>query len=73
MNVDLSARIDGVNADLSARIDKVNADLSARIDGVNADLSARIDHVIEIVGTHHGQLESRVTRVEDHLGLPHEP
>lgn len=44
------------------------AGVHQRIDGV----SQRIDSVLKIVGGHHTELESRVKRLEDHLGLPHE-
>jgi predicted nuclease with TOPRIM domain len=46
--------------------------LNERVDsGFNA-VNQRLDGVIEIVGTHHRGLESRVKRIEDHLGLPDE-
>ena len=51
------ARIDATNT----RIDATNT----RIDATNT----RIDGVIAIVGKHHGELEDRVTRIEQHLSL----
>ncbi len=41
------------------------AAVNARLDG----MSARLDGVLELVGGHHRSLESRVTRIEEHLGL----
>jgi chromosome segregation ATPase len=32
-------------------------------------LNQRVDGALKIAGTHHGELESRVRRIEDHLGL----
>ena len=35
-----------------------------------AGTNQRLDAVLKIAGTHHTELEQRVTRIEDHLGLP---
>jgi hypothetical protein len=58
MRTDMNAGFAAVNA----RIDQTNV----RIDQTNV----RLDNVIQIVGTHHHELEERVSRIEDHLGLP---
>jgi hypothetical protein len=50
-------------------------DVSRRIDGTNERIDGnneRLDSVIKIVGSHHDALADRVSRIEDHLGLPRE-
>jgi predicted nuclease with TOPRIM domain len=53
---------------LNGRVDTLNE----RVDSGFAGVNHRLDGVIKIVGTHHRELESRVKRIEDHLGLPDE-
>jgi methyl-accepting chemotaxis protein len=51
---------------LTERVETGFAEVNTRIDQTNK----RLDNVVKIVGTHHQDLESRVSRIEDHLGLP---
>lgn len=57
-------RLDGV----TERLDALTESTRLGFSGVNQ----RMDSVLKIVGTHHIELESRVKRLEDHLGLPRE-
>ena len=64
-------------SDLTIRVlQEIREELRALRSDVNdgfAGVNGRIDAVLQIVGGHHTRLETRVTRIEDHLGLPHEP
>lgn len=46
--------------------------LRDRVETGFAGVNQRLDSVLAIAGTHHVKLESRVTRIEDHLGLRRE-
>ena len=71
----LSQRVDGLNErvdGLNERVDGLNERvdlLNERVETGFAAVNGRLDSVLKIVGTHHLQLETRVTRIEDHLGL----
>jgi hypothetical protein len=54
----------GVNGRLDALTEKVDH-LNVKIDQTNE----RLGHVIAMIGTHHSSLESRVERIEKHLGI----
>jgi hypothetical protein len=57
-----------IRAELRSLNGRVDA-LAERVDSGFASVNQRLDSVLKIVGTHHAQLESRVRRIEDHLGL----
>jgi hypothetical protein len=59
---DIRQEMRNMRVDMNAGFAAVNA----RIDQTND----RLDNVIKIVDTHHRELDERVTRIEDHLGLP---
>ena len=72
---DIRGEIRELRGEISTRLDA----LTERVDGLSERVEAgftgvnhRLDNVIKIVGTHHHELESRVKRIEDHLGLPPE-
>lgn len=73
---DIRSELIGVRSDLTAvnqRLDVVTKrldTLTVRVETGFAEVNSRLDNVIEITGRHHAQLESRVRRIEDHLGLP---
>lgn len=46
--------------------------LNERVETGFTAVNQRLDSVLKIVGTHHTELESRVRKIEDHLGLPRE-
>ena len=63
----------GIRTDLAEVRDEIRAGLhtlTERVDAGFAAVNRRIDAVLEIAGTHHKELEARVIRIEDHLGLP---
>lgn len=79
---EIKARMDGIHGELTEirselrsvnqrvdrltdRVDRLGERVETGFDGVNH----RLDSVLKIVGTHHTQLETRVRRIEDHLGL----
>jgi predicted nuclease with TOPRIM domain len=64
----LNGRVDTLNG----RVDTLNGHVDALTDRVENgfdSVNARLDSVLKIVGGHHHQLEDRVRRIEDHLGL----
>ena len=62
----LTERVETGFATVNARVDA----LTERVETGFAGVNRRLDGVLEITGRHHTQLESRVARIEDHLGLP---
>jgi uncharacterized protein YlxW (UPF0749 family) len=61
-------RLDTLTDRFDGLTDRVDG-LTDRVETGFAAVNDRLDNVIKIVGAHHGELESRVRRIEDHLGF----
>ena len=66
--VELRGEVREVRDEVRTTNERVDA-LTERVESGFTAVNHRLDNVIKIVGTHHGELESRVRRIEDHLGL----
>ena len=76
---DIRAELRDLRADTNERLDTLAERLDKRLDTLTeatrigfAGVNQRIDSVLKIVGSHHTELEARVTRLELHVGLPHD-
>lgn len=78
----LNGRVDGLRDDLggvradlnnlSTRVEAGFAALEHRMERVEIEAigaNRRLDSVLKIAGTHHSELEDRVSRIEQHLNL----
>jgi hypothetical protein len=65
---DIHAEMRGMREDVRGLTERVDR-LTERVDRGFSEVNDRIDNVIKIVGAHHNELEERVSRIEDHLGL----
>lgn len=64
----MNGRID----DLNTRVETGLAAVEQRLEAGFGAVNQRLDSVLKIVGGHHTELDARVRRIEDHLGLPRE-
>ncbi len=65
----LTDRVEEGFASVNAELRSLNRRTSS-LEHEAAGTNQRLDAVLKIAGTHHTDLEQRVTRIEDHLGLP---
>ncbi len=66
----LHAKIDGTAERLNAKIDGVEQRLGAKLDASQKEFGALLSEILQVVSEHHVNLKRRVTRLEEHGGLP---
>lgn len=64
----LRDELGGVRSDLSSLNERMDAGFQ-RLETEAVGTNRRLDSVLKIAGTHHSELEDRVSRIEHHLNL----